>query len=645
MLGSFVFRLLLLLLCLGGILLVDSYIYVNQIMVLDENEPASSPENQFEKVLEAYKTLVKSGTKLQEDPRIPLNGRSYAVYLTADESGYLIEKNGVEVPIVIDEDSGNYCLELEGGEKIFAMEFSPMEILWQDSFLRRFHLLYILVALLILGSLKDLFSQRKSGKSPSSSSTKDRQKQSKKCLKSIETYLKAGKSWKLQRLLEDPQTSQQITKDLERGELVLGQAWLYLQEKDKALPPLRRYASRFRKDPEIGAVLAEYFSSHPKDARIQDLPYLLPEVENSQNIDLLKFVASLILRHKISDRKTIHALCKICATDAGTPEIREYGLSILMKYEDMDEVAEEFYELCAREEPENPGPVLMLAEAKLSTGRFDDALDHLETLLNLDYDNQKVHDMLFTIYQLKERLVDLYAIYESVLEQYPEEPIAVSQQRKIQGQSEFVQDPSNSQKNMSLEDLLAMRKKGDSSADSTIMKKYEKLLTIMFTDIEGYTKMTASQSIVETMATLQESDEILPPIIEKHEGTVIKKIGDAFMARFDSADSALIAGVQIQQALHANNRKRQETNKAPWNIRIGLNTGPVIIKDEDIFGDAVNVASRVESNAESGEVYCTEDTVQASNHQSLKFELRDSRKVKGKTEPINLYALVFNPSE
>ena len=198
---------------------------------------------------------------------------------------------------------------------------------------------------------------------------------------------------------------------------------------------------------------------------------------------------------------------------------------------------------------------------------------------------------------------------------------------------------------MSLEDLLAMRKKGDSSADSTIMKKYEKLLTIMFTDIEGYTKMTASQSIVETMATLQESDEILPPIIEKHEGTVIKKIGDAFMARFDSADSALIAGVQIQQALHANNRKRQETNKAPWNIRIGLNTGPVIIKDEDIFGDAVNVASRVESNAESGEVYCTEDTVQASNHQSLKFELRDSRKVKGKTEPINLYALVFNPSE
>jgi len=637
--GKLVFRVLVLFICLGGVFLVDSYLYLGRSILAQSEEST----DKFQELIAAYKILLENGQELQ-GPRIPLEGQSYSVYLTENESGYLIEKDGEEIPVIIDEESGNYCLELEDGDRIFAVEYSHLDMLWQGSLVRRLYLLYILAGLLILWSLKDFLSREKPLNTPSAASAQDRLKQSRKCLKTIESYLKSGKNWKLQRLLEDPTTSQLITKDLERGELVLGQAWLFLEDKDKALPILRRYASRFRKDPEIGSILANYFSEHPKDARIQDLPYLLPRVEDSEDTNLLKFIANLIMRHKISDRKTIHALCKICSTEAGNAEIREYGLSVLMKYEDMDEVAEEFYEVCAREEPENPAPVLMLAEAKLSTGHFDDALDHLETLLNLDYDNQKVHDMLFTIYQLKERLNELYAIYDSVLEQYPNEPIAVSQQRKIQGEAGFSQDSSEGQKNMSLGQLLTIRKKGDSSADSTIMKKYEKVLTIMFTDIEGYTKMTESQSIVETMAILQESDEILPPIIEKHEGTVIKKIGDAFMARFDSADSALVAGVQIQQAMHRNNKKREDNDKPPWNIRIGLNTGPVIIKDNDIFGDAVNVASRVESNAQSGEVYCTEDTVQTTNNKDLKFELRDSRKIKGKADPINLYSMIFNPA-
>ena len=195
-----------------------------------------------------------------------------------------------------------------------------------------------------------------------------------------------------------------------------------------------------------------------------------------------------------------------------------------------------------------------------------------------------------------------------------------------------------------MEELIAKTKDNKSEAEDILLKKYERILSIMFTDIEGYTRMTESQSIVETMAILQESDQIIVPIIKKHEGVVIKKIGDAFMARFDSPDSALMAGIQIQQAIFKNNQERQAAEKFAWNIRLGINTGSVFVKDGDIFGDAVNIASRVESNARVGEVYCTRETVQAIESQRFQFESRDSRKVKGKSEPIELLAVLFDPA-
>ncbi|MCJ8347372.1 adenylate/guanylate cyclase domain-containing protein [bacterium] len=285
---------------------------------------------------------------------------------------------------------------------------------------------------------------------------------------------------------------------------------------------------------------------------------------------------------------------------------------------------------------------MMLAEANMANGHFSEALSELEILLSLDYENERLHEMLFTIYQLREGLADLHSIYGSILEQYPNEAIAVAQQRKIMNDPTVNAEQIDQRQNLSLEELLAMRKEGDSSADQDIMKKYEKNLTIMFTDIKGYTSMTESQSIVETMGILQESDEIVPPIIEKHEGVIIKKIGDAYMARFESSDAAVIAGIQIQQAIWKNNKQREEAGKIRWEIRMGLNTGSVILKDGDVFGDAVNVAARVESAGEANRVYCTEDTKSDVSNKKLEFEAKDVRKVKGKSEGIQLYSVIFD---
>ena len=132
----------------------------------------------------------------------------------------------------------------------------------------------------------------------------------------------------------------------------------------------------------------------------------------------------------------------------------------------------------------------------------------------------------------------------------------------------FDQLKADQNSNLSLEELLDKRKKGDADAEQSILKKYERQLTIMFTDIQGYTAMTESQPVVETMAILQESEDIIAPIILKHEGVIIKKIGDAYMARFDSPDSAVIAAVQVQQAIKLNNERRESESKITWHIEL-----------------------------------------------------------------------------
>ena len=119
-------------------------------------------------------------------------------------------------------------------------------------------------------------------------------------------------------------------------------------------------------------------------------------------------------------------------------------------------------------------------------------------------------------------------------------------------------------------------------------------------------------------------------MIDKIEGVIIKKIGDAYMARFDSPDSAIVAAVQIQQSIKLNNDRREDENKITWHIRIGLNTGNVILKDGDLFGDAVNVASRVESLALVDGVFCTLATCEAVSNSKVQFIKHQSKKLKGK---------------
>ncbi len=189
-----------------------------------------------------------------------------------------------------------------------------------------------------------------------------------------------------------------------------------------------------------------------------------------------------------------------------------------------------------------------------------------------------------------------------------------------------------------LEALLAKRfaaEAGGKRLDEQILKRFTSEKTVMFTDIVGYSRKAAQKQLLDTMTLLAVHDKMLLPIIAEYGGKLIKKIGDALMVKFDDAAAACRCGVAMQAKLIAFNR----TSPEKILIRIGINTGTVFTKGEDVFGDAVNVAARMESLARPGMIFLTA-TTHARLGGQLPCRYHGRRAVKGQAAPMEVYALV-----
>jgi len=176
--------------------------------------------------------------------------------------------------------------------------------------------------------------------------------------------------------------------------------------------------------------------------------------------------------------------------------------------------------------------------------------------------------------------------------------------------------------------FLFFRKSGEGQNEKEEKGK-RKLSAIMFTDMKGYSAEIGKNEEA-TLKKLWRYEKAMKSIIKEHDGRVVKTIGDAIMGDFDSAVNAVNSAIEIQSLL----------KKEDIKIRIGIHIGDVIHKGGDIFGDGVNIASRIESICEPGQIYISEDVYnQVKGKIHAGFESLGSKPLKNIESPPKVFRI------
>ena len=148
------------------------------------------------------------------------------------------------------------------------------------------------------------------------------------------------------------------------------------------------------------------------------------------------------------------------------------------------------------------------------------------------------------------------------------------------------------------------------------MSVERKLAAVMFTDIVGFTKIM-SESEDTAISILKAQDDIFTPLLEKFNGNLLKKMGDGLLVEFSSAVNAVGCALNIQSAI----KEYNQTDGDEFHIRIGIHLGDVLMLGDDILGDGVNIASRIEPLA-SPDGICITEAVQQSIKSKLKIDAK-----------------------
>lgn len=132
-----------------------------------------------------------------------------------------------------------------------------------------------------------------------------------------------------------------------------------------------------------------------------------------------------------------------------------------------------------------------------------------------------------------------------------------------------------------------------------------RLSAIMSADVVTYSRLMTSDEEGTLVRLKAHRDELIEPTIAAHQGRVVKLMGDGLLVEFPSVVEAVRAGIEIQRGMAERNGNTAVDQQIVF--RIGINQGDVIIDGDDIYGDGVNVAARLESLAEPGGLCISED--------------------------------------
>src|SRR6188768_841266 len=163
------------------------------------------------------------------------------------------------------------------------------------------------------------------------------------------------------------------------------------------------------------------------------------------------------------------------------------------------------------------------------------------------------------------------------------------------------------------------------------MVSSRQLAAIMFTDIVGYTALMGKDE-QQAFELLDKNRQIQRPIIEQFNGRWIKELGDGVMASFNTVSDAVNAAIKIQQKCNASKE---------FQLRIGIHLGEVVFEDSDVFGDGVNIASRLQAIANPGSISISESVYNnISNRKEFEPIFVTEQRLKNVKEPIKIYQVI-----
>lgn len=164
-------------------------------------------------------------------------------------------------------------------------------------------------------------------------------------------------------------------------------------------------------------------------------------------------------------------------------------------------------------------------------------------------------------------------------------------------------------------------------------RQRRRLSAVLIADIVGYTRLVEQDTDGTVAAWTAARVDFIDPVIDEYAGRIVKHTGDGFLAEFSTVQDAVACAIAMQDGLSA----------SPLDFRMGVNLGDVIDDGEDIHGEGVNIAARIEALAEPGGINVTSGVVdQIHNRIDVAFEDIGSHAVKHVSTPVHVFRIVRN---
>ena len=166
-----------------------------------------------------------------------------------------------------------------------------------------------------------------------------------------------------------------------------------------------------------------------------------------------------------------------------------------------------------------------------------------------------------------------------------------------------------------------------------------KMMVVLFADLKGSVDFFQEKGTIVAQKWIVNLYRLLSSIVHAHHGEHIKNIGDAILAVFDDPHEAAKAALEMQTDIRRHNSKAD--NMGQYYLRIGMNMGNVLVENRDVFGNAVNIAARVQAVAPPEHIYVTQRLYdEVKGDQGIEFRLISNEQLKGVREKTTLYEIM-----